>query len=246
MVRQLSRSLSSWVRPESHSAASRLIASTSSVGRLVVPTRSFSALAARPSRSPTSPSPLASGSLSSSSTPSQLHSRSFASSSLLDASFKASLPALAGRKPAGKGPKSPLNEEGEVEEHTSEEAAKEIAEAAKKGTPAAPRSAPGVVATSAANGSAAGADAREGAAAPPSSDGSDDPASGGLTKRVVPDFYPQVLALPITRRPLFPGFYKAVVIRNPAVVAAIKEAVKRGQPYIGAFLLKDENADSDM
>ena len=54
------------------------------------------------------------------------------------------------------------------------------------------------------------------------------------------------MALPIARRPLFPGFYKAVVIRNPAVVAAIKEMMKRGQPYIGAFLLKDETSDSDV
>ena len=74
----------------------------------------------------------------------------------------------------------------------------------------------------------------------------DTPPSTSVSKRSVPEFYPQVLALPITRRPLFPGFYKAVVIRNPAVVAAIKEMMKRGQPYIGAFLLKDENADSDM
>jgi Lon-like ATP-dependent protease len=55
-----------------------------------------------------------------------------------------------------------------------------------------------------------------------------------------------MLALPIARRPLFPGYYKAVVVRNPAVVAAIKEMMKRGQPYIGAFLLKDENADADV
>lgn len=55
-----------------------------------------------------------------------------------------------------------------------------------------------------------------------------------------------MLALPIARRPLFPGFYKAVVVRNPAVVAAIKEMMKRGQPYLGAFLLKDENTDSDV
>jgi ATP-dependent Lon protease len=58
--------------------------------------------------------------------------------------------------------------------------------------------------------------------------------------------YPQVLALPIARRPLFPGFYKAVVVRNPGVVAAIKEIMKRGQPYPGAFLLKDEKTDSDV
>ncbi|KAG9104221.1 ATP-dependent Lon protease pim1 [Ceratobasidium sp. 370] len=86
--------------------------------------------------------------------------------------------------------------------------------------------------------------------APPGSDppSSSDPPTptSALTKQSVPEVYPQVLALPITRRPLFPGFYKAVVVRNPAVVAAIKEMMKRGQPYLGAFLLKDENADSDI
>ncbi|KAH7913792.1 Lon protease C-terminal proteolytic domain-containing protein [Hygrophoropsis aurantiaca] len=87
-----------------------------------------------------------------------------------------------------------------------------------------------------------------------SSDGSDPPSPppptastpSSIAKQSVPEFYPQVLALPIARRPLFPGFYKAVVIRNPAVVAAIKEMMKRGQPYLGAFLLKDENTDSDV
>jgi Lon-like ATP-dependent protease len=40
-----------------------------------------------------------------------------------------------------------------------------------------------------------------------------------MAKQSVPEVYPQVLALPIPRRPLFPGFYKAVVICNPAVLA---------------------------
>jgi ATP-dependent Lon protease len=79
---------------------------------------------------------------------------------------------------------------------------------------------------------------------PPSSPPKSSQAS--IAKRSVPEVYPQVLALPIARRPLFPGFYKAVVIRNPSVVAAIKEMMKRGQPYLGAFLLKDENTDSDV
>lgn len=70
--------------------------------------------------------------------------------------------------------------------------------------------------------------------------------SNSLTKQTVPSVYPQVLALPITRRPLFPGFYKAVVIKNPAVCAAIRESMKRGQPYVGAFLLRDEEDDSDV
>lgn len=66
-----------------------------------------------------------------------------------------------------------------------------------------------------------------------------------LQKPTVPEVYPQVLALPIAGRPLFPGFYKAVVIKEPTVTAAIKELMKRGQPYVGAFLLKDENFDRD-
>ncbi|KAF9153778.1 ATP-dependent Lon protease pim1 [Linnemannia schmuckeri] len=67
----------------------------------------------------------------------------------------------------------------------------------------------------------------------------------GLSKPAIPEVYPQVLTLPIGRRPLFPGFYKAVVIKNPAVASAIKELMKRGQPYVGAFLLKDEDLDID-
>ncbi|KAF9259401.1 ATP-dependent protease La [Marasmius fiardii PR-910] len=80
---------------------------------------------------------------------------------------------------------------------------------------------------------------------PPSSSGGNTP-SGSIMKQSVPEIYPQVLALPIARRPLFPGFYKAVVVRNPQVVAAIKDMMKRGQPYLGAFLLKDEDTDSDI
>ncbi|PVF94417.1 ATP-dependent protease La [Serendipita vermifera] len=95
---------------------------------------------------------------------------------------------------------------------------------------------------------------------PPSSDGSDDNGSNNappsssdgaptessaISKLSVPEVYPQLLALPIARRPLFPGFYKAVVVRDPAVVAAMKDMLARGQPYLGAFLLKAGEGDSD-
>ncbi len=66
-----------------------------------------------------------------------------------------------------------------------------------------------------------------------------------LQKPTVPEIYPQVMAIPIAKRPLFPGFYKAVTIRDSNVAAAIQEMIKRGQPYIGAFLFKDDNADKD-
>ena len=67
-----------------------------------------------------------------------------------------------------------------------------------------------------------------------------------LSKPTVPEVYPQVLAIPIAKRPVFPGFYKAFTIRDPHVSAAIQDMIKRGQPYVGMFLFKDENADKDV
>lgn len=72
-------------------------------------------------------------------------------------------------------------------------------------------------------------------------------ATNQIAKPKVPDVYPQVMAIPIAKRPLFPGFYKAVTIRDPNVTAAIQEMIKRGQPYVGAFLFKDDTAtDKDV
>ncbi|KAJ5319920.1 hypothetical protein PENANT_c040G04886 [Penicillium antarcticum] len=72
------------------------------------------------------------------------------------------------------------------------------------------------------------------------------PSDKALQKPAVPDVYPQVMAIPIAKRPLFPGFYKAITIRDPNVATAIQDMMKRGQPYVGAFLFKDDNADGDV
>jgi ATP-dependent Lon protease len=88
--------------------------------------------------------------------------------------------------------------------------------------------------------------------APASGSGSDGsrgrgrPRTVSLSKPTIPDTYPQIMAIPIAKRPLFPGFYKAVTIKDANVVAAINEMIKRGQPYVGAFLFKDEAADKDI
>ena len=71
-------------------------------------------------------------------------------------------------------------------------------------------------------------------------------ANTGLAKVSVPDVYPQVMAIPIAQRPLFPGFYKAITIRDPNVIAAVQELLKRGQSYVGAFLLKDQESSQDV
>jgi len=68
----------------------------------------------------------------------------------------------------------------------------------------------------------------------------------GLQVPSVPEVYPQVLALPLAKRPLFPGFYKAVTVKDPDVANAITEMMKRGQPYVGTFMFKDETKDEDV
>lgn len=49
-----------------------------------------------------------------------------------------------------------------------------------------------------------------------------------------------VLALPLPHRPLFPGFYMPIYVKDPKLLAALVESRKRQAPYAGAFLLKDE------
>ncbi|KAJ5112616.1 ATPase AAA-type core [Penicillium argentinense] len=95
-------------------------------------------------------------------------------------------------------------------------------------------------------------DAKQSAASNGGSGGQDDGGKKGkkgdksLQKPAVPEVYPQVMAIPIAKRPLFPGFYKAITIRDPNVAIAIQDMMKRGQPYVGAFLFKDDNADGDV
>ncbi|CDK29546.1 unnamed protein product [Kuraishia capsulata CBS 1993] len=90
-------------------------------------------------------------------------------------------------------------------------------------------------------------------ATPPSQGSGDQPPSAGdapspkkQTAFELPEVYPQIIALPISRRPLFPGFYKAVIITDVNVIKAVKESLDREYPFIGCFLFKDELAESDV
>ncbi|KAJ9185997.1 hypothetical protein P3X46_005557 [Hevea brasiliensis] len=55
-----------------------------------------------------------------------------------------------------------------------------------------------------------------------------------------PEDYLTVLALPLPHRPLFPGFYMPIYVKDPKLLAALQESRKRQAPYAGAFLLKDK------
>ncbi|KXS21509.1 ATP-dependent protease La [Gonapodya prolifera JEL478] len=100
------------------------------------------------------------------------------------------------------------------------------------------------------SGDESGAGAKGSRALPVPSPGSLTPAttetSSSLEKPPVPKDYPQLLAIPLTRRPLFPGFYKTVYIKDPAVISAIHDLVARRQPYVAVFMTKDENFEPDI
>ncbi|GMM45768.1 ATP-dependent Lon protease [Pichia kluyveri] len=95
---------------------------------------------------------------------------------------------------------------------------------------------------------ASGAAGSSSGSKPPSDDGKDDDSKSikNSTAIELPEVYPQIVALPISRRPLFPGFYKAVIISDVNVIKAIKESLDRKYPFIGCFLFKDENMESDI
>ncbi|KAJ2372829.1 ATP-dependent Lon protease pim1, partial [Coemansia sp. RSA 2607] len=61
----------------------------------------------------------------------------------------------------------------------------------------------------------------------------------------IPDNYPNVMMLPITRRPLFPSLYKSIQVQDPQVIGALRELVERGEPYVATFMLKDDEKDVD-
>lgn len=55
-----------------------------------------------------------------------------------------------------------------------------------------------------------------------------------------PEDCKQVIALPLPHRPLFPGFYMPIYVKDPKLLAALNENRKRSVNYAGAFLLKDD------
>lgn len=154
------------------------------------------------------------------------------------------------RKPKEKTPKTPSDVEDEVKEETKDETTKEpkVEEGAEENLEGKTKSPEPIPASKSSEG--------QSGVAGESSSGTTSESSGSgkkrkqpersLVKPAIPEVYPQVMAIPIGKRPLFPGFYKAITIRNKEVGQAIADMVKRGQPYIGAFLLKDDDADKDV
>ncbi|KAF3165747.1 ATP-dependent Lon protease pim1 [Orbilia oligospora] len=160
--------------------------------------------------------------------PFRLHSRTFTSTSIR---LKEKVPKQA---------EEVVKEEEPIKEEPEErQAAKKSNSGSKDNSSSNPKGAAGSSGASPPDG------AEPPSATPPSGNTPPTKKPNLLSKPQVPEIYPQVMAIPIAKRPLFPGFYKAVTIRDPAVTSAIQEMLKRGQPYVGVFLFRDENMDAD-
>ncbi|XP_071969945.1 lon protease homolog, mitochondrial isoform X2 [Engystomops pustulosus] len=90
------------------------------------------------------------------------------------------------------------------------------------------------------NSGESGAGDGEGGAAPGA------PIMTALTPLIVPELFPNVPVIPVSRNPVFPRFVKIIEVKNPNLVALLKRKVKLAQPYAGVFLKRDDNNESDI
>ncbi|RWS26252.1 lon protease-like protein [Leptotrombidium deliense] len=71
-------------------------------------------------------------------------------------------------------------------------------------------------------------------------------ADNALTAITVPEIYPIVPVIAITRNPVFPRFIKIVEITDPSLMNLIRRKVKLNQPYAGVFMKREESSDSEV
>ncbi|XP_020371186.1 lon protease homolog, mitochondrial isoform X1 [Rhincodon typus] len=71
------------------------------------------------------------------------------------------------------------------------------------------------------------------------------PSMTALSPMIVPDVFPNVPLIAITRNPVFPRFIKIIEVKNKKLMELLRRKVRLAQPYAGVFLKKDDNNESD-
>ncbi|KAM9365629.1 lon protease homolog, mitochondrial isoform 2-T2 [Pholidichthys leucotaenia] len=95
-------------------------------------------------------------------------------------------------------------------------------------------------------------------------DGGDSAASGGeesggdgsgpynavqmtaLTPMLVPEVFPNVPLIAVSRNPVFPRFIKIIEVKNKELMELLRRKVRLAQPYAGVFMKKDDANESDV
>ncbi|XP_060737933.1 lon protease homolog, mitochondrial [Tachysurus vachellii] len=67
-----------------------------------------------------------------------------------------------------------------------------------------------------------------------------------LTPMMVPEVFPNVPLIAVTRNPVFPRFIKIIEVKNKELVDLLRRKVRLAQPYAGVFLKKEDNDESDV
>lgn len=62
----------------------------------------------------------------------------------------------------------------------------------------------------------------------------------------IPDVFPHLPLIAITRNPVFPRFIKIIEVKNKKLVELLRRKVRLAQPYVGVFLKRDDNNESDV
>ena len=76
--------------------------------------------------------------------------------------------------------------------------------------------------------------------------GAGETAGGGiLVQSGHPSSHPQVLVVPLNRRPLMPGVIMPVRVTDERLIAELEEMKARGQAYVGTFLRKSASSSSE-
>lgn len=76
--------------------------------------------------------------------------------------------------------------------------------------------------------------------------GGEGPIITALTPMTIPDVFPHLPLIAVTRNPVFPRFIKIIEVKNKKLVELLRRKVRLAQPYAGVFLKRDDNNESDV
>ncbi|KAG7228797.1 hypothetical protein INR49_008575 [Caranx melampygus] len=73
-----------------------------------------------------------------------------------------------------------------------------------------------------------------------------EPQMTALTPMMVPEVFPNVPLIAVSRNPVFPRFIKIIEVKNKALMELLRRKVRLAQPYAGVFLKRDDSNESDV
>ena len=72
------------------------------------------------------------------------------------------------------------------------------------------------------------------------------PAGGVPATQTVPDVWPVVPVIAISKHPVFPKFIKIVEVTDEHLMSVLRRRVRLHQPYAGVFVKRDDDNVSEV